>query len=121
MRRIRLPIWVWITVGVLVGFLIDVAIAGLLQVSIHRSNAATRHAAAAQASAAEAAAQASAARVAAYQSCLVANRIKAADLRRWNALLSLAATGPQTPAMIAFRAKVETINLTTDRPDKCTP
>lgn len=107
--------------GFILGLILDLAIAGLLQVSIHRSNQANRRADAAVASSAASAAAAAAARQAAYQSCLAANKVKEADLKRWNSLLALVESRPQTPAMIKFRMQVSSINAAADKLAVCTP
>ena len=59
------------------------------------------------------------ARVAAYESCLVNNQAKQADLVRWEKVLNLVDTMPTNPEVQTFVAGVRSANETADKQIDC--
>lgn len=58
-------------------------------------------------------------RVAAYQSCLANNEAKMSDLARWDAIVALLRSGPDSPELRAFLDGVEKANGSADAPRNC--
>jgi len=58
-------------------------------------------------------------KVAAHETCLASNDQKAADLRRWDEVLTLLDTEPANPALEKFVAGVRKANGTADAPHDC--
>lgn len=58
-------------------------------------------------------------RVAAYQFCLANNDAKQSDLARWDAIVALLRTGPDSPQLQAFIEGVEAANGNADAPRDC--
>ena len=101
-----------VAVGFVVGLILDIVIAVLLIVDVqHSQKAITRSVQASEA--------VQVVKVAQYQSCLATESVKAADLTRWDAVLRLVNTTPNTPEMQAFIKAVDAANRTADRPKVC--
>lgn len=58
-------------------------------------------------------------RVAAYQACLSGNDRSAADLKRWDDIVTLLRSGRDSPELQTFLAGVDKANGTADAPRDC--
>ena len=95
----------WVVIGLAVGIALDLLIGltlGPIALEARRASS-----------------QAHLNRVAAYEACLQFNQVKAADLKRWDAIIKLIETGPSNPATVAFVKGVEQANRTADQPVDC--
>jgi hypothetical protein len=52
-----------------------------------------------------------------YDACLAANRVRAADLKRWQAVVAL--IPPDNPRTAAFDTRVAALNVAADQPERC--